>query len=133
MEIQNSGFANIDVANKDIQSVNQSIISLNTKNSIDYYSEFIATIEYRDEYNNNSVRDYVHSEISSIKFNKSVVDIMKHVYAYNPDYDQLKVNVGEVTLQNYSPSFTSNIISSDAKLELDDINDYIYLGPIKLS
>jgi hypothetical protein len=60
---------------------------------------------------------------------------MKSVYAYNPDYDQLQVNVGEIVLQDYSPNINSNLLSTKAILDLGDytLNDFIYFGPIKIS
>jgi hypothetical protein len=36
---------------------------------------------------------------------------MKSVYAYNPGYDSLAVNVGNIVLQDYNPYFTSNLIN----------------------
>jgi hypothetical protein len=59
------------------------------------------------------------------------MESMKYIYAYNPDYDSLTVNVGDVTIQDYYPYFTSNIISTNSALmypENKSFNDYIYLG-----
>jgi hypothetical protein len=61
---------------------------------------------------------------------------MKSVYAYNPDYDSLQINVGDVTLQKYSPKFTSNIISKKSAFNFGDhdtLNDYIYISNINLT
>jgi hypothetical protein len=62
-----------------------------------------------------------------VKFNKYLLETMKNVYAYNPDYDTLNIKVGDVNLQEYNVKFISNIISSNSKLTNENIfNDYIY-------
>lgn len=130
-------------------------LCLNTKNSINYYSEFISTLDYKEIsssiwlYNTNTTEDdaphwygpttlreysgFTGSDIST--FNKKMLETMKHVYAYNPDYDSLTVNLGNIALQTYNPNFTSNLLSIDSKLELGTkiFNDFLYLGPINLS
>jgi hypothetical protein len=63
---------------------------------------------------------------------------MKGIYAYNPGYDSLSVNVGNITLQDYSPYFTSNLINQKSSLSIDEtkgefFNDYINLGPISIT
>jgi hypothetical protein len=61
---------------------------------------------------------------------------MKSVYAYNPDYDSLQINVGDVTLQQFNPKFTSNIISRNSKFDFGDynmLNDYLYISNINLT
>ena len=94
-------------------------LCLNTKNTINYNSEFLSTLDYKeisstiwlfncdnnneDErnlwYGPTTLREYTGftgSEIAT--FNKKMVETMKYVYAYNPDYDSLTVNVGDVSL-----------------------------------
>ena len=69
-------------------------------------------------------------------FNRKLVETFKNIYAYNPDYDSLTVNKGNVSLQNYNPNFSTNIISTDSVIiypEKTTLNDYIYLGPVKFS
>jgi hypothetical protein len=68
-------------------------------------------------------------------FNEKLIETMKSVYAYNPDYDSLQINVGDVALQKYSPKFTSNIISRNSKFNFVDstLNDYIYISNINLT
>lgn len=62
-----------------------------------------------------------------VEFNKCLLETMKNVYAYNPDYDTLNIKVGDVNLQEYNVKFISNIISSNSKLKDDSIfNNYIY-------
>jgi hypothetical protein len=49
-----------------------------------------------------------------------MLETMKSVYVYNPDYDFLEVNVGNISLQNYNPYFTSNLLSIDSKFTFDE-------------
>jgi hypothetical protein len=37
------------------------------------------------------------------KFNRLLLNTMKYVYAYNPDYDSILYNVGDIKLQDYTP------------------------------
>ena len=132
-------------------------LSLNTKNAINYNSEFISTLEWKEisssvwgvniddaadaesgswngPYQMRSYQGFKSSEIAT--FNRKMIETMKYVYAYNPDYDSLSVNKGNITLQNYNPSFTSNIINEKSQLQLPEgktLNDFIYLGPILFS
>jgi hypothetical protein len=127
---------------------------LNTKNSINYNSEFLSTIDYKlidgqvlgydlDEDHENGwsstvkMREYTGFTGKQIAdFNSKLIETMKSVYAYNPDYDSLTVNVGNISLQTYNPYFTSNLLSIDSKFTFDEnqsLNDFIYLGPIKFS
>ena len=128
-------------------------MSLNTKNTINYYSEFLSTLNYEtgkgkiygydlgdqkslvwsSEQLMRKFTGFTGSEIAT--FNQKMLETMKHVYAYNPDYDSLTVNVGNISLQNYNPYFTSNLFSYNANLEFKEqtLNDFIYIGPIKFS
>ena len=131
-------------------------LCINTKNSINYHSEFISTLDFNiisnreiygcnmsdspDEYSwktVNSMREYTGLTGQQIAtFNKKMLETMKSVYAYNPDYDSLTVNKGNVTLQTYNPYFTSNLLSIDSKLNFNEgetLNNFVYLGPIKFS
>jgi hypothetical protein len=61
---------------------------------------------------------------------------MKSIYAYNPDYDSLAVNKGNVLLQKNNPSFTSHLVNTNSRLDFtegDSFNNYIYFGSIKIS
>ena len=61
---------------------------------------------------------------------------MSEVYVYNPDYDSLMVNVGNVSTADKPIDFVSHLVSTNAKLEFTkgvSLNDFIYLGPIKFS
>ena len=130
-------------------------LSVNTKNAINYNSEFISTMHYKkisgqvfmvntndDEsddsgwYGPITMREFVGMTGDELAtFNQKMLETMKHVYAYNPDYDFLTVNVGNISLQNYNPYFTSNLFSYNANLEFKEqtLNDFIYIGPIKFS
>ena len=112
-------------------------LSINTKNTIKQYSEFISTLQgIKGTYMagltffSNVYTGFTGEQLKT--FNQKMLETMKSVYVYNPDYDSLPVNIGEVYIQNNKPMFTSNIISDNAKLDAD-LNDYIYIGPIKFS
>ena len=128
-------------------------LSLNTKNAINYNSEFISTLDWSltqgkiagcdltddkdvkwSDYQ--TMREFTGFSGSQIAtFNEKLIKTMSSVYAYNPDYDSLTVNAGNITLQNYNPSFNSNILSIDSQFDFrgQSLNDFIYLGPIKFS
>lgn len=132
-------------------------LSLNTKNSIQYYSEFLSTFDYttvQDVYRGwdydhdpDTVADNIKSDPMTMRvftgfdgeqiatFNQKLIKTMQSVYAYNPDYDSLRINAGDVSLQKYSPKFISNIISRSAKFNFGDntLNDYIYISNINLT
>ena len=143
-------------------------LSLNTKNAIQYNSEFISTIKYNEITENNSSDQYqifginfnrtnkkdgkfrtdwqnVDPHINKdepqwrmrtftgfkgsqvAKFNRLLLNTMKNVYAYNPDYDSISYNIGDIKLQDYIPQFNSNIVSINARFDNDNINEYILL------
>ena len=138
-------------------------LSLNTKNSINYYGEFLSTIDYKAsagtiygydghkpsnegatyaEFDKDTGKNVTMREYTCIKsnqlanFNKYLINTMKNVYAYNPDYDSLSVNVGKVSVEDKQVSFNSNIISYNSKLNFSTaktLNDFVYLGPIRFS
>lgn len=130
-------------------------LSLNTKNSIEYNGEFISTLEWNVLekvgiwlVDVNDVSDSTHSawvetekarEYTGFtgsqiaQFNRNMINTMKSVYAYNPDYDYLTVNIGEVSLQKYNPSFTSNLLNTSSDFGDINLNDYIYFGPMTFS
>ena len=63
------------------------------------------------------------------KYNKQLLDYMKFVYAYNPDYDQLPFKLGDVSVSEYPLKFISHIISKNAKLSCE-LNDYLEMRGI---
>ena len=113
-------------------------LSLNTQNSVKYNSEFLSTLEYGtktgNEYESPTLpggpkemrifSGFTGEQVA--KFNKCMIETMKNVYAYNPDYDQITVNKGDVTLQDYNPRFESNLLSTNAQIS-GELNDYVYL------
>lgn len=123
------GFSN------NIQEAPRYNLSINTKNSLKYYSEFMSTIfPYNiilDGQNTNAYIGFSGTQVAT--FNQKMLETMKSVYAYNPDYDSLPVNVGKVRVYDYHPIFKTNIISKNASLHDTKLNDYIYIGPIKFS
>lgn len=130
-------------------------LSVNTKNAIMYNSEFISSMEYNTfagrAYGTNTagsneqhwvdqtMREFVGMTGQQLQeFNTKLIQTMKGIYAYNPGYDSLAVNVGNITLQDYSPYFTSNLINQKSSLSIDEtkgefFNDYINLGPISIT
>lgn len=130
-------------------------LSANTVNSIQTQSEFISAIdhkiintgyEYRvgagknsDHYiyaqNNTNYHKYTGVTRDKIcTFNQCLLKTMKSVYAYNPDYSTITVNKGAVSINNYNPTFISNIICNEFSLNNEEnFNDYIYLNNIKFS
>lgn len=124
---------------------------LNTKDMINHAGEFISTIDYKEttgtvlkanldgtwevtELNNIPMRAYTGLTGEQLAiFNDKLLKTMSSIYAYNPDYDSLEVKAGNVTIQNYNPKFTSNLLNTESNLAFNDnngLNKYIYLGPI---
>lgn len=140
-------------------------LSLNTKNSILYNSEFLSTLDWETVSNREvlglnviefgkvqmdkveqhwvkapTMRTYTGFSGAQIElFNKKLLNTMKHVYAYNPDYDSLIVNKGAINITDKKLRFISNIISQNSRLTFDltesytNFNDFIYLGSIRFS
>lgn len=129
-------------------------LCLNTKNSILLQSEFISTLDNntirgnvlginmkndheQNWHKNMPMREYTGFTGTQIElFNRKLLKTMSKIYAYNPDYDSLQINVGDVALQKYSPKFTSNIISKKSDFNFgkhNTLNDYIYISNINLT
>ena len=137
-------------------------LCVNTKESINNNFNFISTLDFKliqgkqrgydydykdkeDYSSNTTLRKYTGFNANQLAwFNNQLLISMKYIYAYNPDYDFLELQKGDVSLQNYSPSFTTNLVVYEAKLtdkdkltdeytDLKNINQYIYLGPIVVS
>lgn len=127
---------------------------LNTQKSINYFGEFISTLEYNEvtgriwssNYSNDNettwhntffLRDYIGFTGEQLSvFNQKLLNTMSSVYAYNPDYDSLEVFVGDVQVVDNPVQFISNLISTNSKLTFDEgenLNNFIYLGPFKVS
>lgn len=128
-------------------------LSLNTINMIDRYGEFISTLDYEtskatithyapdldgddeiseENWTGRMFTGFTSSQVQN-NFNKQLMETMKYVYAYNPDYDSLKVNAGDVSISDRKVKFTSNLINKKSELNFSEgktLNDFIYLGPI---
>lgn len=106
-------------------------LSLNTKGVIEYNIEFLSSIEDKKSTEPQG-RLFTGIRGKDIEFfNRALLKTMSKVYAYNPDYDSIKMNVGNVSVSDKKVQFTSNIISTDAKFNFEDkktLNDYIYIG-----
>ena len=131
-------------------------LCVNTKNAVAYNSEFISTIDWKEiegqvlginvdnagdakggVWKTYTMREYTGFTSDQVAtFNKKLLKTMSSVYAYNPDYDSLEVNVGNVSVQKRQAKFVSNLINTHSNLEFTgnlSLNDFIYLGPIKFS
>ena len=128
-------------------------LCLNTLDSIKYQSIFISTVDWKILQNkkiqgtnvDNGDNERAWREIPEMRefvgltgeqlatFNEKLIKTMSSVYAYNPDYDSLTVNIGNITLQDYNPSFTSNLINIESSFKFGEgktLNDFIYIGPM---
>lgn len=122
------------------------IACLNTKDMLNYVSEFIVTMQNNtaeipaegtpfiigrsesDPYDDNVVgvsgynkpiqaREFIGLTGPELaSFNKTLLTTMKDIYAYNPDYDSLLVRQGNVNIKNTQSQFTSNLLSKYASL-----------------
>lgn len=112
-------------------------LSLNTKGVIDYNTEFISSIAHSItsvilDGQDSEVRKYTGITADQLEhFNSCLLETMSSVYAYNPDYNTSKFNVGEVSVLDNGVQFTSNLLSVDSKFVFPEgktLNNYIYLG-----
>lgn len=109
-------------------------MALNTFNSVNYNSEFISTTDYA-VYDNK--RKFIGlADDSLTKFNTYLMETMKNIYAYNPDYTSHLISTGDISLEDNSVQFTSNIVSTNAALTLPEgsvFNDFICIGTMRIS
>lgn len=121
--------------------INQDIIkypvynmSVNTQNMMNSASEFISVTK-----NGTFSADEVYTSFYGLtapeiaKFNRCMLETMKNVYVYNPDYDNFPVKRGDVVVDNTQLQFTSNIITHSAKFTDDtDFNHFLKIGTIRV-
>lgn len=108
-------------------------LSLNTKGVVDYNTEFISSIAHAvADIEGVSRRLYTGITADKLEnFNRCLLETMSSVYAYNPDYNTSKFNVGEVSVLDNKVQFTSNLISLNSLFDFPNgktLNDYIYIG-----
>ena len=128
-------------------------LCLNTVNSIKFYDEFISTMHYDTSSDKsmyilavnsgwnkwkavNPMRNFVGMTGAQLStYNQKLLKTMSGVYGYNPDYDTFSVCVGDASVQDYYPYFTSNLVCVDSKVDLDEdnFNNYIYIGSVLFS
>ena len=101
-------------------------------------SEFYSTISGSEMYvDGRYLPAYTSVTAKSLEqINKHLVKDMQYFYAYNPDYDMLDSYTGEVNVQDPQIQFISNLISKDSAFKFnssESLNDYIFIGPIKVS
>lgn len=87
----------------------------------------------KDSYTMRKFTGFTGSQVAD--FNKKLMESMKNIYAYNPDYDSLTVNVGNVSAESNKIQFTSNLINTYSELDLGEqnFNDFIFIGSISFS
>lgn len=61
-------------------------------------------------------------------YNKKLLQTMKMVYAYNPDYDYLTIKAGNVNIKDTQCKFTSHLLSKSAVLNIPSLTNYLYFG-----
>ena len=91
-------------------------------------------------YNNNdgniNVESNVFTGISSadlVNYNTCLIETMKNVYGYNPDYDYYSFNLGNVNVQDKKIKFVSNLISSNSRISDDKpFNHFILFGAVSV-
>lgn len=133
------------------------LFSPNTKKSIDLQSEFIVNMKHQvDEVKAGTLVHRYDKETNSstllnldtlaLKYdgcsgseladvNKKLLNSMKQIYAYNPDYDIRRIKQGDISVEDLGIKFTSNLISYNASLNLttSTLNDYIAIGSMYVS
>ena len=109
---------------------------LNTFNSVNYTSEFISTTDYNTN-GDETKRKFVGLDDENLtKFNTCLMETMKNIYAYNPDYTSHLISTGDISLEDNAVQFTSNIVSTNAALTLPEgsvFNDFICIGTMFIS
>jgi hypothetical protein len=60
-------------------------------------NEYSFTAAYGQKYSNKFVGL---SSNDLLKFNKKLIETMKGIYVYNPDYDSLNVNIGNALIED---------------------------------
>lgn len=108
-------------------------LSLNTKGVVNYNTEFISSIAHATgDFGGPSRRLYTGITADKLEnFNRCLLETMSSVYAYNPDYNTSKFNVGEVSVLDNGVQFTSNLLSLNSRFDFPKgttLNNYIYIG-----
>lgn len=105
-----------------------------TNAMFDYNQEFISAVCGDYKTGSNTIAEFSSVDAKQLEvFNTKLLKTMSNVYAYNPDYDFINVNAGDVITPKNTIKFVSNLVSENAKFEFDEgktLNDYIYIGPV---
>lgn len=136
------------------------LMCLNTKNMINRYSEFPVTMDRavsttstntifigREEEDKTTpvkfekavpAKKFIGLSGEQLaEFNKKLLETMKGIYAYNPDYNSLIVKAGDVSVLDNKLRFTSNIIAENASIDFSQdnktLNDLIAIGNMSFS
>lgn len=134
-------------------------MSINTKASINTFDEFISTMDYQitsgtiygyDRNDDGRKGDTVHGWDGPFEMRRFVgftgpqlqdfyskfTTTMKNIYAYNMDYGQVSIQVGEVYVSDNPVAFTSHLLSVESALDFASnkvFNDYLYLGTVSFT
>ena len=135
----------------------QYLLCASTKNMISRQSEFVINMKREPKaniddiyvgYNTNGTPQPFNKSVNALKFigltgqqltdyNKKLLETMKGVYAYNPDYNSLSVKSGDVSILDNKVRFTSNVICKDATINFSSdnasLNDFVSIGSMSLS
>lgn len=132
------------------------LLCVNTVNMIDRQSEFAVNMNYKLDSDVNSIiigygdhrrpilcaKSVTAAKIIGllgnelVDFNKKLIQTMKSIYAYNPDYTSLTVRKGDISILDNKIRFTSNIISENADINFNEgktLNDFIAIGNMSFS
>ena len=69
-------------------------------------------------------------------FNKKLLETMKYIYAYNPDYPTVSKLDGKIKVDDLSVQISSNIINELSEFNFKEnqtLNDFIYFGGVCVS
>ena len=104
-------------------------LSANTIDLIDYQTKFVSAVNYKEVSTSAEYNGLTLSQIT--KFNRLLLNSMSTIYAYNPDYKQVQLKIGEVVIDNPEQTFSSILYCNDSKFNFEEnnscLNDYLKL------
>lgn len=102
-------------------------LSANTIDLIDYQTKFVSAVSYKSASNSTEYNGMTLRQIT--KFNRLLLNSMSTIYAYNPDYKQVQLRVGDVVVDNPEQTFSSILYCDDSNFDFGNgcLNDYLNL------
>ena len=120
-----------DSLNKNYHSdVNTYNMCANTQRCINNNTEFISVVTGANLGGKTRFTGLYGYELA--KFTRCMLETMKGVYAYNPDYDQVKVNKGDVQVADKQLQIVSNLVCQNARINEIVFTDHLFIGSIKM-